>query len=238
VTDYLTDGSHVLIAGATGSGEQYGGKSVLANWWYNQSVRQGHHDLGVYFDPKGLSFVRKRADATVSCIKGKGNEKGIADYLKDDVEQHGRNYVDNRVIQYVPDYNSIEHEHERLTAFLRQLTGGKIVVHDEAHEYADSLGWYLSQAGNLDNSESETTDSIRSLAVTQRAWNLPDSHRANLPLKIWVGPMGSEGRRFFQSEQMKRAGELVQEHTGQYRWSVTDAGDYVETNGPVPEKYA
>jgi len=222
VTDYLTDGSHVLIAGATGSGEQYGGKSVLANWWYNQSVRKGHHDLGVFVDPKGLSFVRKRADSTVSTLEGfaKAFDAGA------------------RVIQFCPDYRSLEHDHTRLTAMLRQVSGSKIVVHDEAHEYGDSLSWYLSQAGNLDNSRSETTGSIRSLCVTQRPWNLGENLRANLPLKVWVGPMGSEGRRFFESEQMRQAAEQVEANTGQYRWSVTDAGDFVETNEPVPKKWA
>jgi len=57
-------------------------------------------------------------------------------------------------------------------------------------------------------------------------------------MKVWVGPMGNEARKFFKSEQMKRAAEKVEQHTGQYRWSVTDGGDYVTTHDPVPEEYA
>ena len=219
---YLTDGSHVLLAGATGSGAEYGGKSVTANWWYCGSVESGWHDLGVYFDPKGLSFVRRRADASVSSLKG------FAEAFR----------AGKRRIQYRPAYETLETEHVRLREFLRQLPGTKLVVHDEAHEYDDVLGWWLSQAGNLGNSETETTGSIRSLCVTQRPWNLPEELRANMPVKVWVGPLGNEGRRFLQSEQMETAAVEIGANTGQYRWSVTDAGEYVHTNPPVPEKYA
>ncbi len=89
----------------------------------------------------------------------------------------------------------------------------------------------------MENS-SEPTDDIRSLVITQRPWNMPEKERANMPLKIWVGPFGNEAEHFFDAERMDRAAKQVKEATGPYHWSVTDGGDYVETNSPVPEEYA
>lgn len=223
---YLTDGAHALISGATGAGSEYGGKSVLANWWFQQSVSKGWHDLGVFFDPKGLGFVAGDDVRRVRSLKGLA-------------ESYRAGY---RLFDYYPQASGddLEDEHSRLVEMLRQLGGKKILVHDEAQSYAatdNSLEWCLSQGGNMSNS-SEATDDIRSLVVTQRAWNLPEILRANLPLKVWVGPMGNEARKFFKSEQMTRAAEKVEQHTGQYRWSVTDGGDYVTTHDPVPEEYA
>jgi hypothetical protein len=37
---------------------------------------------------------------------------------------------------------------------------------------------------------------------------------------------------------MNEAKRQVQKQTAPYHWSVTDAGDFVETNPPVPEEYA
>ena len=223
---YLTDGAHVLISGATGAGDEYGGKSVLANWWFQESVDRGWHDLGVFFDPKGLGFVQGGDVRRVRTLKGLA-------------ESYRAGY---RLFDYYPrsSGDELEDEHGRLVEMMRQLPGRKIMVHDEAQSYAgtdNELESCLSQYGNMSNS-SEPTDDIRSLVVTQRAWNLPEILRANLPLKVWVGPMGNEARKFFQSEQMSRAGDKVEQATGRYRWSVTDGGDYVTTHEPVPGEYA
>jgi len=223
MSEYITDGAHVLIAGATGSGDAYGGKSVLANWWYERLTAQGWYSVGVYFDPKGLQFVSRQADSTVSTLQG------FASAYRSGA----------RIIQYRPTHGDEAAEHADLVELLRQLPGKKIVVHDEAQDYktADSLAWCLSRAGNLDNADTPT-DSIRSLVVTQRPWNLSEELRANMPLKVWVGPFGQEARNYFQSENMRDAADAVRDATAPYRWSVTDAGDYVETNAPVPEEYA
>lgn len=37
---------------------------------------------------------------------------------------------------------------------------------------------------------------------------------------------------------MASAIRRIEENTGQYKWNVTDAGDYVETNLPVPPEYS
>jgi hypothetical protein len=180
----------------------------------------------LYFDPKGLAFVERH-----DRVRRVRSLKGLA-------ESYRSGY---RLFAYHPrGADDLEDEHARVIATLRQLPGQKIVAHDEAQSYADedgSLEWCLSQGGNMSNSAEKTND-IRSLVVTQRPWNLPEILRANMPLKVWVGPFGNEARRFFQGEQMERAGEKVAEKTGPYRWSVTDGGDYVTTHEPVPEEYA
>jgi len=220
---YLTDGSHVLVSGATGAGDDYGGKSVLGNWWFRQSVGRGWHDLGVFFNPKGLGYVSGGDVRRVRTLRGLA-------------QSYRAGY---RLFDYYPKDGGTEQSHGRLIDMLRNLPGEKIVVHDEAQQYkeADSLNWCLAQGGNMANS-SEKTDDIRSLVVTQRPWNLSEELRANMPLKIWVGPFGNEAEHFFSAERMDRAAEKVAENTAPYHWSVTDGGDYVETNAPVPEKYA
>lgn len=217
---YLTGGSHVLISGATGAGEQYGGKSVLANWWLERSVATGWHDMGVFYNPKGLGYVRGA--------------------IVRDLEDLAREYRSGtRLFDFRPPSTYGADEHTPVVEMLRKLPGSKIVAHDEcqAYEGSDGLAWAMAQGGNMDNS-ADPTDSIRSLLVTQRPWNLPEELRANAPIKVWVGPATTEGARFFRSEQMQHAWDDVEANAGAYRWAVTDAGEYVTTVDPVPEDYA
>lgn len=218
---YLTDGAHALIAGATGAGDQYGGKSVLGNWWFHQSVQRGWHDVGLFYNPKGLGYVSDAGATRVRTLEG------LATAYRDGT----------RLFDFYP--RNVVEDHGRVMETLRHLSGSKIVVHDEAQQYRDSamLNWCLSQGGNMEQS-AESTGDIRSLVVTQRPWNLGEELRANLPLKVWVGPFGNEAEHFFDAEKMKGAKQQVRENTGAYRWSVTDAGEYVETNPPVPEEFA
>jgi len=227
VSYYLTDGAHCLISGATGAGDDYGGKSVLANWWFQQSVERGWHDVGVFFDPKGLGYVSRSDD-----VRRVRTLKGLA-------QSYRAGY---RLFDYyarATEKDALEEEHDRLIQMLRQMGGSKIVAHDEAQSYKGSpgLNWCLSQGGNMANS-SEPTDDIRSLTVTQRPWNLGETLRANMPLKIWVGPFGNEAENFFDSEQMTDAKQKVRAATAPYHWSVTDGGDYVTTHEPVPVRFA
>ncbi|PSP81424.1 hypothetical protein BRC81_00225 [Halobacteriales archaeon QS_1_68_20] len=220
---YLTDGSHVLIAGATGAGSEYGGKTATANWWHHQAVENGHHDVGLYYDPKGMRN-----------IKGKDTDSTPYETLSGLAEGYRSG---QRLFHYKP--SDPAGDHEDVKEWLRNLPGNKIVVHDEAQAYkdAESLSWFLSQGGNLAHGNERTGD-IRSLVVTQRPWNIHEELRSNMPLKVWVGPTGSEFRSYMDAERMKRAGEQIAENTGAHKWSVTDAGDYVHTNPPVPEEYA
>lgn len=214
----LADGTHVLIAGATGSGEEYGGKTVLANWWFEGAVQKGHVAMGVFFNAKKFTFVRGE---TVESLDE------LADAYAEGV----------RLFDYRPQGDRAE-EHAALMQLLLVLPGKKIVVHDEAQSYrGDSLHDALAEWGNMEGADLPTDD-IRSLVLTQRPWNLPEEYRLNLPVKVWVGPFGSEAETFFDSEKMQAAAARTKEETGPYRWTITDAGDYVDTMDPVPAAYA
>lgn len=215
-------GGHVLIAGATGTKDEYGGKTVTANWWWRQSYAKGWHDLAVYINPKGHSNIGKAID---------GTDPVTVDSLREFASAYREG---ERIFDYQLAWGNEVEAHEELIETLRELPGEKIVVHDEAQRYRDSrmLDWSLSQGGNLDEG------SIRSLVITQRPWNLSETLRANMPVKIWVGPLTSEGRNYFQSENMHDAIPKIQEATGPFRWNVTDGGEYQHTNEPVPERYA
>lgn len=216
---YLTTGAHALISGATGAGDEFGGKSVLTNWWFYNSVQEGHHDMGLFFNPKGLNYVRGYEASSLAEL-AEGYQEGF------------------RVFDYRP-MQEIEEEHGRVMETLERLPGKKIVAHDEAQSYGDapSLSRALAQLGNM-GSASTPTDDIRSLVVTQRPWNLKEELRANMPLKVWVGPFGNEAEHFFNAERMNAAGEKVRQNTGPYRWSITDGGEFVTTNDPVPKEFA
>jgi len=63
MTDYpavFTDNGHVLISGITGSRDEMGGKTALANWWAATHGR-ANFDLVVFFNAKGA--VRSAASA-------------------------------------------------------------------------------------------------------------------------------------------------------------------------------
>lgn len=206
---YLTDGGHILISGSTGAKAEYGGKTTTSNWWFEQSVQSGWNDFGVFVNPKGHSSIRGN---TVSTLKG------FAESYR----------AGNRLFDFRTD------NADGVVKMMKQLPGRKIVVFDEAQSYADSdeVGWVLSQGGNLDSG------SFTALTVTQRPWNLSEEWRANMPVKVWCGPVTPEGERFFRSESMGPAIEKVKEDMAPYHWAVTDGGEYQHTNAPVPKEYA
>lgn len=206
---YLADGGHVLISGSTGARDGYGGKSVLANWWYSNLVENGWRDLGVYVNPKGHSFVDGR---TVRSLHG-----------------FAQSY---RSGTRVFDYQS--KDPDAIVETVRQIGDEAVIVFDEAQMYRDSdaLNETLAMYGNLDEG------SIRGLVVTQRPWNLSEELRANCPVKIWVGPITNEGHNFFQSEQMAAVANELDGQMDPYHWAVTDAGELQTVNSPVPESYA
>lgn len=211
---YLTDGGHVLISGATGAKEGYGGKTVTANWWYSEAVRKGWHDMGIFINPKGHSFIEGRE---ISSLRGLAQSYNSG----------------NRLFNVQVPHDSTEAVTD-IVEWAMQLNGSKIIVFDEAQSYrdADRLDWVLSQGGNLDSG------GFQSLVLTQRPWNLREELRMNLPVKIWVGPITSEGRKFFQTEQMRDVADRLDGDMKPYHWAVTDAGEYQHTNPPVPEEYA
>lgn len=206
---YLTDNGHVLISGATGARDDYGGKTVLANWWFSSEVEKGHRHMGVFINPKGHGFINGRSVRSL---------KGIAESYR----------AGHRL------FNVHTDTPEPYIEWMKQMPGEKVAVFDEAQQYADNdvFQWVLNQGGNLDEG------SIRALVVTQRPWNMPEPVRLNMPVKIWVGPMTPEGRKFFQAEQMPELADDLDGEIQPYHWAVTDAGELQHVNPPVPAKYA
>jgi len=216
---YLQNGAHVLITGATGAGDQYGGKTVLANWWFTESCRSGQYDMGLFYNPKGHNFVRGV------------RVRSLAELVQE--------YRDGtRMFDYVPSNDSVS-EHTDIVATLRQVPGDKILIHDECHEVAksDMLDWCYRQGGNVGNGSRFATGDIRSIGITQHPWDLPESVSNNSPLIVWVGPKTQQSKRYFQSMQIQGAYDQIGD-VPPYHWSVIDAGEFVETNAAVPEEFS
>lgn len=217
---YLKSGAHVMISGATGAGDEKGGKTALANWWFSNLVnRHDKPDIGVFYNPKGEGFVRGKTVRSLSELK---------DSLKE-----GR-----RVFDYRP--NRVAIEHARLIRFLRSIRGEKVVVHDEVIQYAESdmLEWILRQGGNIGNSERWRSGNIMNLVTTQHPWDIPESLGNNIPIVVWVGPTTKESDRYFTALGVSGAYDDVAENTGPHKWSVVDGGEYITTHDPVPASYA
>lgn len=215
---YLTDFSHMLIVGATGAGDKFGGKTVLGNWLYHNAVQSGFVDIGIFFNVKGHNFIR-----------------GTKCYgLKDVVEAYN---TGSRLINYIPRDNVMV-EHSRLVEVFRKVSGSKIFVHDESHVLEDSkeLDWCFRQGGNV--GEKYRTDNIRSIAITQHPWDLEQSLLNNTPLTVWIGPKTAEAKRYFQTMQLERTYEEIPEDLDSYHWCVIDGGELVTINAPVPQDYA
>jgi len=203
---YLTDPGHVLISGATGAGDRYGGKSSTAHWWISSLIDNGWIDIAVVIDPgsgpysfKTYKTLRGMAQAYQSGVRRFSwqSESAVSDVVR----------------------------------FVDELPGSACVVFDEAWMYADDSGM-LDVVRNLGNQD----DPIRAIVVSQRAWDLPDSIRNSIPLKVWCGPITSEGEQYFKSSGMGHIPESVD--LDPYHWLVSDGGELVETNPPVPEGFA
>lgn len=215
---YLTDFSHMSIVGATGAGEQFGGKSVLGNWFYEQSVNNGFVDLGVYFNIKGHGFV-----------------KGSKCYdIEDIASAYNRG---ERLINFIPT-EPIPPKHERVIDLMRKVSGSKILIHDEGHLFSESqpLNWCFRQGGNV--GEKYRTGNIRSIVITQHPYDMPQSLRNNTPLTVWIGPKTPEAKRYFQTLQIEGAYEDIPADLEPYHWCVIDGGELIDINKPVPESYA
>lgn len=109
---FLTDGGHVLIAGATGARDDYGGKTVLANWWADQLVELGHRQVSLFVNVKEHSFVRGRE---VSTLRGAA-QSYRAGYRRFDWRG---NPADG-------------------AQWAEELPGEAVIVWDEAWDYSDS----------------------------------------------------------------------------------------------------
>lgn len=123
---------------------------------------------------------------------------------------------------------------ERVDALVEtvdRLPGTATIVFDEAWMYPESEGMEncIRNLGNQD-------EPVTGLVVSQRAWDLPDSIRNSCPLKVWVGPMTNEGEKYFKTSGMGHVPDEVDPDP--YQWVVTDGGELIDVNEPVPESYA
>jgi len=203
---YLTSGGHVLVSGATGAGDRYGGKSSTAHWWIENLISNGWIDSAFVVDPGNGPYqyqeyqtLRGMAQAYQSGARRFSwpRESGITD----------------------------------LVTFVDELPGSACIVFDEAWMYSDAEGM-IDTIRNLGNQE----DPVRGIVVSQRAWDLPDSIRNSCPLKVWVGPITSEGEQYFKTNGM---GHIADDcDPDRYHWIVTDGGELVDRNPPVPGEFA
>ena len=217
--DYLTDGAHALIFGITGAGRGWGGKTAVANWWFANGVEMGWFDLGIFFNAKPTSGIRGKRVESVKAL-------------------HNQYMEGERLFNLVPKSLTGESEHAELWAYLEELPGSKIVVHDEAQDYedADSLHAFVKRGSVTD---------AKSLVLSQRAWDLSESIRAQLVYTVYVGPTSSKYRPYFNQMLAGEAYdgispfEHVQENHDEYQWSVFGPGDeLLGYNKPVPAAYA
>lgn len=210
----LTSRAHALVLGVTGTGERWGGKSVLCNWWLTQAVERGWYDVGIYFNPKGDNL----RGATVSTMQG--------------LAQSYRS--GKRLFDFRPRSLTGEREHAELMEFCRSLPGSKMVVHDEASDYAEdggSLHWAVKRGGNEAN--------LKSVVVSQSPTDLPTGVRKQTTTTVWVGPITADYKHYFSQLGQSEAYEYVREHVGPHEWVVIDAGGSELTHmAPVPAEYA
>lgn len=219
----LADATHVLIAGVTGAGDGFGGKTSTAAWWLDHAV-PGHFRYGVAFSPKGHRF-----DFATTVTSPLEAAEAIGD---------GARVLEWTIDGSPMDVDNLEDAHAQAMSFASGLEGDVLAVHDDAVRYsgADSLEWCTALAGN----PAPGDDRIKSLVVTQDAWDLPRRGvRSNLPVFVWVGPLSDEGEKFLKQSGKGKAAEVVRKrHTVPYRWSIIDGDGRVDTFDPVPEQYA
>lgn len=220
--NYLTDGSHALVFGTTGSGTRWGGKTAVANWWHSETIDKGWRDLSIFFNP--------------------GEEPGIKGRTVESMRELADAYRDGaRKIDFQPATLTGAPELEELAEFIRHVDGSKLLVVDEAQDVDDTqaLRWAFKRGSKAD---------LKTIAVAQRAWDLNDTVRTNATLTVYVGPYNDGFDRFFESELRGTcydtdAGPVTpKEHVrathDPYCWSVFDAGsDLLEVNNPVSKEY-
>jgi len=215
---YLTDFGHVLLAGSTGSGSRYGGKTTTGNWWHDHMP--GHVDVSVFFTPERDDSIRGQRVRSL---------EGLAKSYRAGKRQF---YYHARGSSMEPE--TLVSEHENLIQMLRRLPGAKAVFHDEGQVYRESSGfrWCLEEGGNIGE------ESIKSVVLSQRPDNLGERALNLLTTKCWVGPVTPEGEQYFKRTAMAEVASRLKGRMQPYQWAVTDGGELLHVNDPVPKKYA
>jgi len=215
--DYLTDRSHILISGVSGSRTDYGGKTALANWWCDQWGRQ-EFDVALFLNFKQDDAPVRTADVDVTSIEG------VADAMA-----AGHSYI-----CLTPTTADWEAVHERVKTFINALPDDleKLVVHDESPEYDDeSLLSFVRVLGN--------GAACKSLVIAQAPGDLRTAVRRQC-ITCWVGPVSEQNRHYFRANSYENHFEAMLQQHEPYHWSViTGPGDEDRDHfEPVPEEFA
>lgn len=215
--DYLTDRSHILISGVSGSRTDYGGKTGLSNWWADNWGRRAF-DIVLFLNFKHDTAPAETADVDVDGVEG------VADAIA-----AGHSYI-----CLTPSSADWEAVHQRVKEFIQALPSDmdKLVVHDEAPEYdGESLLSFVRVLGN--------GSYCKSLVIAQAPGDLDTSVRNQL-IPCWVGPVTEQNRHYFAANHYLNHFRAMRDDHEPYHWSVLtgpgdDDRDHYE---PVPEDYA
>jgi len=214
LSDYFDDLGHVLVAGATGSKPEYGGKTTTCNAWASWAISSEQFDTVVFFNPKHDSGIR---GFTVRSVRR------LADAMASG----------ERLIDFRPGSTSGADEHERLREFVSELDNTRLlVIHDECSDYPDSLAWFLKRGGN----ESD----CKSIAVSQNPYEIDSTVRSNLHTFVWVGPPTGSLQTFAQRSDWPDEiySVVADRHTEPYVWTVFDGNTADgDTFAPVSKEW-
>jgi len=216
---YWFDGVHVLVAGTTGSGERWGGKTATAHYWATLAVEAGPYDNAIAYAPKGGGFAWPNVTTALEAAQ--------------EVQDGGR------YLMWTPqDRSDPAADHADAVSFARGLSGRTVMVHDDAVTYSasDSLAMATALAGNPTGGGG----GVKSIVATQDPWDLPRRGvRSNLPVITWVGPVTDEAMSWFQQVKTGKIGERVKAAHADtpYTFTVIN-GDEIHTYDPVPSDFA
>jgi len=225
MTDYpavFTDNGHVLISGITGSRDEMGGKTALANWWAATHGR-ANFDLVVFFNAKGSSAVRGERVHSVT---------DLAERMADGV----------RHFDFVPSTADWAAHHARLKAFTEELptSMSKFYVHDEIPDYGDegSLSWFVKIAGQDDGKFAANCKSV-CLAQSPTGDDVPGVVNKQCDTFVWVGPTSDDYVHWFRNKGWSNHFEHIRDHDP-YEWTVIQGtrDEDRTTYQPVPEEFA
>lgn len=214
---YLTDGSHLLLTGPTGSKTVYGGKTSLAAYLADNPLRE-----------RGLVvFLNVKHDDLAGVLEGY-REVGSIEELADAMADGHRRII---VTPRDPDWEAVS---ERLVAFVRELPSdtSKAIILDEVPELdEDAVLTAVRVLGNGAN--------CKSVLLSQSPTDVSTSIVKQV-IPVWVGPVPSSYRAWFRSYSYAEAYEYIAESHDPYQWTVIlgpGQGDWDHYDA-VPEVYA
>jgi len=215
--DYLTDRSHLLVAGVTGARTDYGGKTSLANWLASTHGRAAF-DVVIMANVKADSAPEDHAEVVVDDVEGIGRAMG---------EGHTH-------ICLTPSSADWEGVSQRLREFVEALPTdlSKLVVLDEAPELDEgALQWFVRVSGNGAN--------CKAVILSQAPGDLPMAVRRQCIL-VWVGPVSEQNRHVFTANSLGNHFDAMQREHEPYHWSVLLGPEDQDRDHyrPVPEEYA